>query len=218
MEASKGKLISAVFIVLLAIGGLESLPASAASLFVGGVKLSTGSKAAVASKAVVDESVIFNVPGFNLRISCSGSNAIASTLVGENKGEAEARIFEGCSEVSPANCKLTTRTIETESVQTTFIAVTKTSEARFILEPKKTNGNFAILAFEGTCVFAGEQPVKGVVKGSLPTGQIEEVSQAVEGLGSAEGNNSMELDKNKVFVEKGRGLVKLVSGSKWSFR
>jgi hypothetical protein len=208
----------AVFVALLTLGGTESTPAPAASLFVGGIKLSTGSKAIVASKAAVDESVLFNAPSLSLRIGCSGSNAIASTLIGENKGEAEARVFEGCSEIAPTNCKLDEPTITTEAVITTFSVATKAPEARFVLEPK-IGHLFAGIGIEGPkCTLQGEKPVNGTVKGKLPTGQSEEASQLVEGLGSTEGNNSLEIGGNKFFIEKGKGLVKLASGSKWSFR
>jgi hypothetical protein len=70
----------------------------------------------------------------------------------------------------------------------------------------------------GTCSLAGEQGIDGRVNLKLGTGQTEEVSQALEGLGSSEGNLSLIIDKNNAYIEGGKTLLSLASGSKFSFR
>ncbi len=203
-----------VLVIGLTLGAVGAAQASAASWFIGGVKLSTGSKVAVASKTVVDEKAVFNVPGLGLKVSCAGSTAIAATLVGENKGESQGRTFEACSEIEPSTCKVEPSNIITEPLSTTLSTSISPTD-RFLLVPK-TGKTFATVLFRGSCSFAGEQPIKGAVIGKLATGQTEELAQAVEGLGSSE-NNSLEFDSNKMFIERGKALVTLVSGSKWSF-
>src|ERR1700691_1958205 len=176
MTIARTKVMLATAIVAcVVLGAVQLTAASAASLFVGGVKLPTGSKVAVASKAVVEEPVLFNARGLGLKIECGESNAIAAALVGENMGEANARIFEDCSEIEPTTCKLATPTITTEPVLTIFVLSTKAPEARFVLEPKEKS-IFATLHFVGSCVLSGEQGITGKVTGKLPRGQSEEAS------------------------------------------
>jgi hypothetical protein len=65
---------------------------------------------------------------------------------------------------------------------------------------------------------AGERLLEGRVKLKLPTGQTEELTQAIEGLGSSEGNNSLELEGSKAFLEGGKALLRLEAVlSKFSF-
>ena len=94
---------------------------------------------------------------------------------------------------------------------------TKASGDRVTLAPQ-TKTTIAELPFkeENTCAFAGTEPLKGEVTLDAPTGQTDEASQAVEGLGSLE-NNSLEVAKDKAYVEAGKTVLKLASGSKWSF-
>ena len=59
--------------------------------------------------------------------------------------------------------------------------------------------------------------MNGSVRVNAPTGQTEEELQAIEGQGSFE-NNSLEVAGDKSYIEGGKALLKLASGSKWSFR
>ncbi len=194
-------------------------PASADSWFVNGAKL-TGSEELI-NTAKIDEKLTFNVPGLSLEITCAGISAIGAKIVaGENK-ESEHLKFEGCSEIQPSTCKVKGSKVETEAtigLQSLALFVgSKTESVVTVLHPKKAGGNFAILELEGTCAIAGENPIKGLVKIADPTGITELAAQLEEGLGSSEGNNSLEVDKQKAFIEKGRILLTLKSGNKWSF-
>ncbi len=69
----------------------------------------------------------------------------------------------------------------------------------------------------GDCALEGDQMILGAVTLAMKTGQTEESPQAIESLGSFE-NNSMEIVGDKTYVESGKALVRLASGStSWSF-
>jgi hypothetical protein len=181
---------------------------------IAGAALPPGSKAALSTKAVVDEPATLNVPGLSLKISCSGLSGTKPEIIGENEGAVEHLTFEGCSEITPTTCKLETPTISTEPITAlAFDAISPDVRVHFT---PKSGKSFATLTFVGSCSLAGEKPVNGTVTVDAPNGQSEEVSHALAGLGSQE-NNSLEVSGQKGYLEKGKALLKLASGSKWSF-
>ncbi len=214
---SKVRLIVAAMTAIVALSAMVAGSASAATgIFINTKALKAGESAALTSKAVVDEKAVLNVPGLSLKISCPGLSGAGAKLVGTEKGEASTLTFEGCSEVAPASCKVEPATVPTEPV--TALLTTGTGTVDFATFTPQTANLFATVKFVGTCAFAGEQPVNGKVKVKAATGQTEELAQAIEGIGSSEGNNSLELDKNKAFIEGGKALLSLVAtGSKFSF-
>ena len=94
---------------------------------------------------------------------------------------------------------------------------TFTSPADRVIFLPKTGTEFVTLEFVGgSCAIAGEKPVKGSVTVGASTGQTENTLQPIEGLGSKE-NNSLTIGGHPTFLEGGKALLKLASGSKWSF-
>lgn len=210
----KAKMFAAVLIAVFALSAAISASAQAEpSWFVSGAKLT--SKAALATKAVVDEPAVLNVPGLGLKASCSGLSGSKPEIAGPTKGQAEALSFENCSEISPSTCKISPATIRTESI---FWLVHISGHFFWWNWLIHAQGGkiLATITFVGSCSFAGEQPLAGAVVLKGPTTSIEETSQALEGLGSTE-NNSLEIAGNKAFIEGGKVLLSLASGSKWSF-
>jgi hypothetical protein len=186
--------------------------AGAASLFVGGAKLSAGSKAALNTKIAVEEPFILTSPGLSLAISCSGSSASQPELVGEATIATATFQLETCSEIEPSTCKLGSAAILTEPVTGKF--TTGTSPADLVAFVPKAGKTLATITFTGTCSFAGEKPLDGKLTFNAPTGQNEEISQAIVATGSTE---SLELGGQPACFASGKGLLKLASGSKWSY-
>jgi hypothetical protein len=212
---SKVKVIVALFLAALAVTAVVSASASAAEWFVAGKALGTGSKATLTSKAVVDEAAVLNVPGLEIKISCSGLSGTNPEIIGKDAGQATALTFESCSESSPAACKLSSPTVVTEPI-TALVSKGTGTDDRVNFKPK-TGKTFATLTFTGeTCSLRGEKGVNGQVLTDAPTGQTELASQTLSGLGSVE-NVSLEIGGNHAYIEKGRALLKLTSGSAWSF-
>jgi hypothetical protein len=187
--------------------------AEAASLFVGGAKLSANSKVALSTTIALEEPAVLESPGLSLAISCSGLSATKPELVGEDKAEAERLTFVACSEVEPSTCKLESSTIETAPL--TGLFATGTSPADKLHLKPKAGKTIATFVFSGSCAIAGEKGLNGQVTFNAPTGQSEEASQAIEASSSIE--NSLEIGGNKACFASGRGLLKLASGSKWSY-
>jgi hypothetical protein len=191
--------------------------------FVAGSKLS--SSAALATTAKVDSSptLKIKVGGSSIKVSCKGTilSSVSPEIRATNELKAKSLTFEGCETTEPATgCKLEGQpvSIKTEPIKATDKAGPKSPEARLTFTPQ-TKKALAALAFseKNTCAFDESEPLNGAVTLKAPTGQNEEASQAIEGLGSVE-NNSLELAGNKAVIEGGRTLLKLTSGSKWSFR
>lgn len=185
-----------------------------AEWFVNGAKLTT--TAAVATTASVDTGVTLNSPSLHLTIKCSGATLELHVHEIFPNGALRyiAHAWLGCSVVQPTSCSIPS---EITSNAVTGTTTTGTSpEDR--LTQKPTSGRLlAAITFEGaTCPFLGEEPLDGSFTEKLPTGQNESVIQAVESLGSTE-NNSLELAGAKAYFEGGKALLKLASGSKWSF-
>ncbi len=212
---SRTHVIALTCIAALAVTAMMSASASAAGWFIGGKALASGETAALASKAVVDEKTLLKVPGLGLRLSCTETHIINGFIRGTDVTTIKEVVHLGCSEIEPSTCKVEPSTVVLELL--TMLTITGSGTSDFLQVQPTTGQVIGVLIFTGTCSFAGEQPLSGKYKLSMPTGQTEEPSQAVVGLGSLEGNNSLEFDKNKAFIEKGKTLLALVSGSKWSF-
>jgi hypothetical protein len=191
--------------------------------FVGGKELTKGENVAVASPGSLDSPAVFNSPGLSLKISCSSYSTAKAELVGgeEEKALVESAKFEGCSESSPATCTLTSSTIAT-------VPLALLLELRHIHNGKlphflklahpQTGTTIAKLTFTGgSCPLAGEKPLSGSFKEGVPNLESEEITHITEASGTEE-NNSLELGGQKVYIEGGKTLIKLSSGSKWSFK
>ena len=178
---SKVKLAAAVGFaaLMLSMVGAASASAGAMNWFVNGTELKTGEKAVLSNTATVDSPAVLNVPGLTLKITCASLSGTSAELVGAAAGEkvtgqAQALIFEGCSEISPSVCKLKTPKVTTEPVLALVLLVaTHSLPLVSVLFQPETGNTFATLTFEGSkCSFSGEQGVSGRVLVSAPTGAI----------------------------------------------
>jgi hypothetical protein len=201
-------LVTVVIVAVLALAGDAAGSASATSWFVGGTKLPTGSKVELASKGEVYESSVLNVPTLSLKVSCTGLG-VGGEIIGESSGHA-ALAFEGCSEIEPKTCRVNPSTVVTEPLTTT-VTNGSAPDGKVLVTPR-SGTLLTTLVFEGSCSLAGEKPVTGKVTLNAPTLQEELAEQVVEGLGSTE-NNSLEVAKNKAYIEKGKAGLALASGT-----
>ncbi len=212
-------------VVLYAVTGLSALGSTPASAnwFVGGTELADGSKVGLATTAKVDTAEVTTLPKLKIKVQCNTptlANVEAPEIIGRNEVRAKSIIFEGCATIEPATgCPLEGQPsrVPTEPVKAVLTRGPAAPADRAVLTPQ-TKTLFAVVLFaeKDICAFEGKEPIQGAVTLALPTGQTEETSQAIEGLGSVE-NNSLELGGAKMFVERGKALSKLASGSAWSF-
>jgi hypothetical protein len=213
---SKVKLVVAIFLAALTVTAVASASASAAQWYVNNAALANGAKEALNTTAVVDESAVLNAPKLSLKITCATLTGVKPEIIGKEKGAAEHLTFGTCSEIEPKTCKLEVPTVETVPITALVSAKTGTDD-RVLFSP--TSGKtFATLTFVGSCALAGEKGVNGLVNVDAPDGQTEQTTHLIDGLGSVE-NNSLEIGAQKAFIEKGKALLKLATGTNtWSFR
>jgi hypothetical protein len=217
---SKIKVTAMTAVALVAVFALSVVAsASAAGWKVNGAAL-TGS-AALATTAQVDAAATLTIvpgTGAKVKIVCSGSllRGEKPEIDSTNTGMASKLTFEGCATTEPTKCALSSSTINTNPISATV--TTATAPADHVTFTPLTKKTFAEVPFSATntCAFNEPEPVNGAVTVNAPTGQTENGSQAIEGLGSIE-NNSLEVAGDKSFIEGGKALLKLASGSKWSF-
>jgi hypothetical protein len=207
---------------LFAVIALSVVAVSSASAewLVGGKALGT-TTAALTTSALVDEKTKLLVPAIeDLTIECKGE-----TLDGENpriegadKGFASKLTFLECSTVKPGECRLEPETKPIATNPILALAALKSGEEDKVTFTPETKAVFAEIAFSETnkCAFNGVEGVKGSVVVGAPTGTLELETQPIVGLGSVE-NNSLEVGGSKAFLIGGKALLKLASGSKWSF-
>lgn len=188
--------------------------------FVGGTKTVDTGKVIVSSHWTVGLSFLWTDPGIALHFSCGHVTSTSMALVGLDVSEAEHITFTSCSEIEPSTCKIEPAEIETTAVTTlptlALLPGSKKEETFLTFKPKSGN-TLASINFTGSCAFAGEHPINGEVKLVAPGLETEEASHTLAGLGSTEGNNSLELAGQKAFIEGGRALLTLASGATWSF-
>jgi hypothetical protein len=181
--------------------------------FVGGTKL-TGS-AALTVEARLSRLIRWLAPGI-VAIGCEGPLLLLGAYIHNPALILARRLdFRNCFVLTPESCSIEP-TIETQELQGTV--KTETSLENRVTYKPVVGKLFATISFQGTgCVIAGETAVDGEVTLGMLNGQTEETTHVFEGLGSRE-NNSLEIDKEAVYLEGGGALVSLASGSKWSFR
>lgn len=218
---AKTKMALTAFLAALALSAIAA-DAASAEWFVNGTKLTT-TAAALATSSVLDTPVSWELPVPKVGVDCSGpvDYSFGQVLRGGNL-DATTITWLHCLALPAGVCSLasTASVIQSEPLTGTLTKGPGASEDRLTIRPV-SKAVLATIPFAetegGSCPVSGEQPVKGSVTLSLPKGQVEEATQVVEGLGSVE-NNSLEVAGDKIYVEGGKALVKLASGSKWSFR
>lgn len=189
-----------------------------AGWFIEGEELPTGSKAALASTAKVDEVSTLLVPALGLSLLCSGStlDGLLPEIVGVNSLKAAALTFLACSTTKPTSgCALqkSKQSIATVAIKATLQEATH-PEDRLVFTPQ-TKTTLANIEFSeiNECAFNGIEPVTGALTLSAPTLEEELATQPITGLGSTE-NNSLQIDGDKAFLDGGRVLLGLSSGKK----
>jgi hypothetical protein len=216
--SSKAKVVTTVLVVAGALSAFDASSASATWL-VNGTPL-TGS-AAVSTQALVDENYTFLVPGFDLVAVCSGHflDSTNPQIFGSDKVFASALTFLGCSVVTPTKCELEGQPASISTTAILALAAKGTGEAAKVTFTPETKTTFTNIEFKSNneCAFKGLEPITGAFVEGAPTGQLSLLAQAITGLGSTEGNNSLQIGGQKAFIDGGRELLTLASDSKWSF-
>jgi len=219
---SRIKIVVMALFAVVALSAMIASSASAAGWHVNGTELGKNSKQALTTAAAVDTAATLSIvtKSETIQIKCSGTtlNGTSPEIIGTNEGMAQALTFTGCATTKPATkCTLSKTTVATNPIK---VFVTKGSgEADVATFDPLSEEPFADIPFSdtNTCAFDEPEPVSGPVRVNAPTGQTEEEVQVIEGLGSVE-NNSLEVAKDKAYIEGGNAGLKLASGSKWSFR
>jgi hypothetical protein len=211
-----------VLMVVGAVAAFSALSVSSASAgwLVNGTPLT--SSAALNTQALVDSFTTLLVPALSLSIQCKGHflDGVAPQIFGTDQGSASSLTFLECQTVTPTKCELVKGTGESvKTVPILALASKGKGESVNVAFKPETKTTFANLEFaEGnTCAFTGLEPVTGSVVVGAPTGQLSLAAQALTGLGSTEGNNSLRVDGDASFLDGGSALLTLTSGSKWSF-
>jgi hypothetical protein len=195
-------------LVLQELGGWKGVPEGGATPLASTAKVDSFSKLAL------------KVGTTNVKVECKGTllSGTGLELMAVDEILATSITFEKCETTEPAKCELEGQptSIRTEPIRGFAKAATAPAD-RITVIPATKNRLLTLPFKEGnTCGLATEEPLNGSVTLAMPTGQSEEVAQAIEGMGSIE-NNSLEAAGNKAFIEGGRTLLKLASGSKWDF-
>jgi hypothetical protein len=204
--------------ILFAVPGALAGSASAAGWHVSGTELTGTQTAAVATTAVNDKPAALNVPALPLKITCDGSlTGVSPVIAAPNSTSTTSLTFHECSVVEPATCKLESPEIKTEAVTGTVRTATGTAD--HILFKPTTAKHFTEFELEGSsCSVSGKKAITGSVVLKMATAQTESSIQALEGLGTLEqGTDGISVANDPSYIEGGKLLLKLESGSKWSF-
>jgi hypothetical protein len=208
-----------VVLAVCAFSAVVSAQASAGEWFVGGSVLK--GSAAIAGTASLSTAGVMKAPAVeNATVDCKVYLFLAHAAIVAGQPELAAAFtaaFFLCEAFAQTGtCALGALAINSSLLNATVKVGSKSPEDRVLVLPR-TKSLLAEIPFSetNTCAFAGVEGVKGSVTLAMPTGQSEESAQAIEGLGSVE-NNSLEIANSKAYIT-GRALVKLASGSKWSF-
>ena len=216
------QLVTMGLLTALTLAVLTTSSATAAGWHINGTELKKGSKEQLTTASTIDTAATLSIVAKSEKITvrCSGTTLDWTNpeIIGTNEGMAKSLTLTDCATTKPATkCALTSSSISTNPIK---ITVTKgAGESNIDTVKSLSEEPLVELGFseKNTCAFSESQPIAGTFRLNAPTGQTEEELQAIEGLGSIE-NNSLEISGDKVYLEGGKALEKLTSGSKWSFR
>ena len=217
---SKAKMIVVAAFAVIALSATTAGSAPAAEWHVNGSVL-TGSEPVLPLYFLLVPPLFF-IPALKIKLTCKGSmlNSISPQLLAKNSFSATSLTFEECETTEPAaNCALEPVKQNISTNPTTASAVSGPAPSVRITFSPKTKTTLTQIQFNeaDTCAFNGLEPVTGKVTFNAPTGGSELSLQTIEGLGSVE-NNSLQINGNAAFIEKGKVLVSVTKMQPWSFR
>jgi hypothetical protein len=216
---SKVKVTAMALVAVFAFSAVAAAATASAAWFVGGAELKTS--AALTTAAAVDEDFKLLVPAVeDLTIECTGTtlDGIGPRIEGTDKSFASSLKILGCKTIKPLGCPIEAQPVTITTNAILVLAALKSGEADKLTYFGEAGDTITVIRFgeANTCAFNSEEGVKGSVTLGAPTGELELENQAVVGLGSFE-NNSLEVANSKAYVIGGKALLRLASGSKWSF-
>jgi hypothetical protein len=210
----KAKILVAASVVTCSFSALYATSASA-GWFVNGAELKTS--AALTTAEVIDQIPVFNVPMLPLKVACKGGTLVGvePEIIAPSSVSERSVVFRECTVTEPTACSLESPEIRTEPI-TAQVSLAAGESDKIVYST--TASHIAEFALGGTsCSIAGKKAVTGSVTERAPHGQLESSIETLEGLGSIE-NNSLDVANDVTYLEGGKALVKLTSGSKWSFK
>lgn len=201
---------------------LSTLGAASASAgwFISGTELKTS--AALSTAEVVDEIPIILVPAIKIAMVCSGGTLIDTNaeIIASSTLEAKGFALLGCNITEPENgCSLQERNATITTVPMMAKLSLGPGESDKIVYSAQTKNTITNVNMSevNECAFTGSQPIDGSFVENVPKGQLEGIAETIVGLGTVE-NNSLRVDGDNIYIDGGKALIKLASGSKWSFR
>jgi hypothetical protein len=207
--------LTLISIACLAVLSLTAGSAQAGWL-IGGKPLLSGS-AAIATTASLDNPSTLSVPSLGLQLLCAGPSLwLQNGLQPPDLLIIQQLLLHNCLLQFPEGCRLVT-VGHTPWVALTFPVPGPVYHTVYRPKTKKILGEYQ---FEenGKCALEGSVPLEGSYTVKNPSFSTESETHVFEDLGSVE-NNSLELGAgNKAYFTGGSELVKLASGSKWSFQ
>jgi hypothetical protein len=213
----KANRVLAVCVVSIAAGALAAGTASATGWHVNGTELTGSQTAAQATEAKTDTPAVFDVSALPLKVACKGPlDTVSPKIEAPDLASASRLAFTECTVPEPTTCSLPSPEIETEAIEETITTAKSPADRILLKTPAK---HFTELTLEGSsCAIAGKKAVTGTMVFNAGAGQTESTLQEFEGIGTLEQGTSTLLTANdKTYVEGGKMLLKLESGSKWSF-
>jgi hypothetical protein len=228
MKTATGTLAAAL-LVALTTSAIAAGAASADEWFVVGTKLAAGKSAAFATASSVNAFSIlrWTAGSEELAIECGGVNLVGGEayISGGAGGMAKSLTFEKCKIIVPKiGCELAEQpaNLNTPPLGLTTSLLAGSSGPTKIginLHPLTKKTFLAFQISESSTCFGhggGTITITGSVLFLSSDGATESVTHQIVAQGSSE-SNGLEFAGVKVILEGGSELLKLASGSKWSF-
>jgi hypothetical protein len=205
----KIKTTAMAFSAVCVLGAVVVCSASA-DWFTSDSELASGSTAALAQTAKVDEDYVLKFKGVTIKCASHGLNSVQPEIAAPNKLTASSLVFGECT-ASGENCTLSKTTIGTAPV-TAELTEEDLLGDEAVFKPQ-TGTVFATIKLEGSlCPVAETLPIKGSVAADLPMGQSENTLQEIKTKAS-----SGELKVGSSEAEfAGAAELKLASGATFS--
>jgi hypothetical protein len=214
----KVKTVVVTLIAALALSSAATGTAPAALWYVNGSHLNDPTD--IFSQGTVDRVLLLNVPNARIKMTCSSTRLAwsLSELVPPNEILINSMEFPNCTVTEPTTCALEDQPLTWLSTPLMAVTAKGTAPADKLTLLPRTGTRFGELPFTlASCPFEGIQPINGQVTMNMPAGQDESTLQLFEALGTTE-NSSLTIGAgSRLYLENGKVLWELHSGSKWSF-